>query len=91
MSHFQMQVPEHIEHAFDQAFGPGRDFPRHEEQKIHVRVGRHLAPAVAANSKNRDALAVCRVGVGVEPGRRDLKGGLNHAIGQVPKCKYRVA
>ncbi len=29
-----MQVPEDIQHAFDQAFGPGRDLPRHQEQQV---------------------------------------------------------
>ena len=91
MSHFQMQVPEHVEHALDQAFGPGRDFPRHEEQKVHVRAGRHLATAVAADRENRDAFAIRRIGVGVKPKRRDLKCAFDHSVGQVPKCKRRVA
>ena len=91
MSHFQMQVPEHVEHAFDQAFGPGRDFPRHEEQKIHVRAGRHLASAITADRENRDAFAIRRIRVAVKPKRCDLKCAFNYSIGQVPKRVRRVA
>ena len=71
MAHLQLKVPEHVEHRFDHALGPGGGLPRREEEQIHVRMRRHFRPAVAADGKHRDAFALGGVRERVkDPGRQ---------------------
>ena len=82
MADLQLDVPQDIQHRLDDAFGPAGDFPRRQEQKVHVGKGRHLGPAIAADGQNRDALGLGRVGLGVQQVARHRQRHRNQPVGQ---------
>ena len=80
---FQLQIPQDVEHRFDDALGPAGDFVGIEKQQIDIREGRHLAAPVAAHGEDRQALCLGPVGHRVQPVGRDLEDQRDHAVGDV--------
>ena len=79
MADFQFQVPQKIEDAFDQAFGPGRDLGGQEEQQVHVGMGGHLGPAIAAD---RDHGQPVGGGARMQPDMCDMQRQTDEVIRQ---------
>ena len=79
----QMQVPTHIEHAFDQAFRPRCYFPRVQKQKIDVRIRRHFSSPIATDRHDRDALTLCWIGIRVQISLRNVEHRSDHAVCQM--------
>ena len=77
-----MQVPQDVEHGFDQGFSFGGAFPRRHEQQIDIGMRRHLTAPVSADRHHRQTLGI---GAGrdlVEVLVRDPKRQLDDGIGQ---------
>ena len=82
VAHLQVQVPEHVEHRLDHRVGAGVGLARDEEQEIHVGIGRHLAPAVAADSDDGDRFGF-RAGRRMEPFGGDIEHRPDDAVGEI--------
>ncbi|CAM5360045.1 hypothetical protein FALB51S_01567 [Frigidibacter albus] len=82
MADLQPHVPQHVEHGFDDAFGPAGDLPRGQEQQVHVGLRRHLGPAIAADGDHRQPLALGRVRQRVQVAGGDVEGGADDDIGK---------
>ncbi len=79
----QVQVPEDVEHRFDEALGPAAGLPRDKEQQVDVGVGRHLRPAVPAHGQHRDPRAVRLIRPAVEMAHRHNQHRFDDAVHQM--------
>ena len=86
----QLQVPQHVQHRLDDAFGPGGDLPRRQEQQVHVRLRGHFGPAIAAHAQDGDPFGLGRVGQGVQHQRR-VQGDPDQDIRQKRLRRHQVA
>ena len=83
VTHLQPQVPQHVEHAFDDRFSPGGDLPRGEKQQIDIGMRGHFGPAVSAHGQNGDAFGFSRVCKRVQKLHGDQQRGGHQGICQV--------
>src|SRR5690606_17497435 len=95
MANLEAEIPERIEHVFDHALAPGRLLVGKQEKKIDVGTRRQRAAPVPADSRNRNALRLARIGggeyvVGREsikfPDDRVLKVAKAFGAGASPVC-----
>ena len=82
MADLEPQIPQDVEHRFDDALGPGGDLVGREKQQVDIRKRRHLAPAIAADRQKRQAFALGRVHQRVQPGCGEVESAADQAIGQ---------
>ena len=68
VTHLQAEVPEQIEHIFDDALTPGRLLVGQQEQQIDVREGCQQTAAVAAGRHDGHVLGVGWIGGAVDVG-----------------------
>ena len=82
MAHLEPQIPEHVEHGFNHALGPGGDLVGREKQQVYIGMRGHFATAITAHGKDGDALGFGRVGQRVHDAGGHVERGQDHAIGQ---------
>ena len=70
MAYFETQIPQHIEHRFDDLLAPRRFLAADEERDVDVGMRRHFRPTVSADSHDRQPLRLGTVGAGIEMGGR---------------------
>ena len=70
MTDLETEIPEHIEHVFDDALAPRRLLVGQQEKQIDIRTRRQLAPAIAAHRGDGDAFSLARIGR-----RENIRGG----------------
>ena len=61
MSDLQSEIPEPVKYRLDDLLGPAGCLVRRQESNIDIAMRRHLAPAITADSHNRDPLARRRI------------------------------
>lgn len=79
----QLQIPKDVKHGFNDAFRPGRDFPRGQEQQIDIGRRGHFGPAITAHGQNRQAFRFGGVGGVVEMAARQFEGDDHQPVGQM--------
>ena len=83
MADLQPEVPERVEHRFDDLLAPAGLLAGHDEADVDVGMRRHLAAAIAADREQQQPLAGGRVGARVEPLDGEGEQRLQHRVGQV--------
>jgi len=83
---FQAQIPEHIEHVFDDALAPGGLLVGQQEQEIDVGARRQRAAAIAADSGDGDALGLRRVRGGEGMGGGEAVKLLDDAVLEIAQA-----
>ncbi len=56
MADLQFQIPQHIQHGFDHALGPGRDLVGCQKQQVDIGSRCHFGPAITPNRQNGQPL-----------------------------------
>ena len=82
MADFQSQIPQRVEHRFDDLLGPAGLLPRGNERDIDVRVQPHLAATIAAHREEGQTLRGCRVIERIKPLSRKIEDDPQNLIGE---------
>jgi hypothetical protein len=82
MADLHAEIPERIEHRFDDLLGPPRLLPGREKGDIDVGEGRHLAAAVTADREQRQTLRRGRIVDRVEPLGGEVEDQPQDLVGQ---------
>ena len=91
MTDFQAQIPQQIEHRFDDLFGPRRLFPRCQKRNIDIRKGGHFGPAITADGNQRQPFGRRRVPDRIQPQRHEIEREAQDLIDQERLRGGRVA
>ena len=86
----QPQVPQAIEDRLDHLLRPAGGLAGQQEGEVHIRLRRHLGPAIAADRRQREPLARRAVGGGLEPGDGGGVEQAHDSVGEVGGAGRRL-
>ena len=90
MADFQPQVPQRVEHRFNDLLGPRGLFVGRQERNIDVRKRRHFAAPVTADSEQRQPFGRRGIAETVEPLRGEIIGKPQNLVGQERLSRGRI-
>ena len=82
MPDLQAEIPQRVEHRFDDLLRPARLLVGRQKRDIDVGLRRHLATAIAPHSEERDTLRRGRVVERIEALEREIIDQAQHLIGK---------
>ena len=85
----QLQIPQHIQHGFDDAFRPGRSFVGRQKQQIDIGLRCHFGAAIAANGQDSQLFRLGRRAAGVQMRGGDVVDGGDDGVGQAGNGAHR--
>ena len=82
MANLQPQIPQRIEHGFNDLLGPSGRLVGRDEGDIDIAVGRHFPAPISTNSKQHYLFALAAIARRIEVVRSRVVQHAQHLIGQ---------